>query len=493
MDWIPVQPVIKHTQLFINNEFVDAESGETFQTYDPSTGELICDIAAGGLADVNKAVAAAKKAFQIGSEWRTMDASYRGELLYRLADLIEREREQLAALETLDNGKPYGDAFNIDLTLVIKCFRYYAGWADKLHGKTIPIDGPFLCMTRHEPVGIVGQIIPWNFPLLMVAWKLAPALCCGNCIVLKPAEQTPLTALAVAALVREAGFPPGVVNIITGTGPTAGAAISNHMDIDKVAFTGSTEVGKLILQAAGKSNCKNVTLELGGKSPCIVFEDADINEAVELAHHAIFFNMGQCCAAGSRTYVQDSVYDEFVRKAVARAKSRVTGSPLQQGTEHGPQVDEDQFNKILGMIKRGEKEGAKLMCGGKRWGDKGWFIEPTVLADVSQDNFCARNEIFGPVQVIIRFRTVEEVVELANDSPYGLASAVVTKDLDTALKMSQQLRAGSVWVNCYDIFAAQAPFGGFKESGTGRELGEYGLQQYSEVKTVVFKVSSKNS
>ncbi len=493
MDWIPVQPVIKHTQLFINNEFVDAESGELFQTYDPSTGELICDIAAGGLADVNKAVAAAKKAFQIGSEWRTMDASYRGELLYRPADLIERDREQLAALETLDNGKPYGDAFNIDLTLVIKCFRYYAGWADKLHGKTIPIDGPFLCMTRHEPVGIVGQIIPWNFPLLMVAWKLAPALCCGNCIVLKPAEQTPLTALAVASLVREAGFPPGVVNIITGTGPTAGAAISNHMDIDKVAFTGSTEVGKLILQAAGKSNCKNVTLELGGKSPCIVFEDADINEAVELAHHAIFFNMGQCCAAGSRTYVQDAIYDEFVRKAVARAKSRVTGSPLQQGTEHGPQVDEDQFNKILGMIKRGEKDGAKLMCGGKRWGDKGWFIEPTVLADVSQDNFCARNEIFGPVQVIIRFRTIEEVVELANDSPYGLASAVVTRDLDTALKMSQQLRAGSVWVNCYDIFAAQAPFGGFKESGTGRELGEYGLQQYSEVKTVVFKVSSKNS
>lgn len=493
MDWIPIQPIIKYTQLFINNEFVDADSGETFQTFDPSTGEVICDIAAGGLSDVNKAVEAAKKAFKIGSEWRTMDASYRGELLYRLADLIERDREQLAALETLDNGKPYGDAFNIDLTLVIKCFRYYAGWADKLHGKTIPIDGPFLCMTRHEPIGIVGQIIPWNFPLLMIAWKLAPALCCGNCIVLKPAEQTPLTALAIAALVREAGFPPGTVNIITGTGPTAGAAISNHMEIDKVAFTGSTEVGKLILQAAGKSNCKNVTLELGGKSPCIVFEDADINEAVELAHHAIFFNMGQCCAAGSRTYVQDSIYDEFVRKAVARAKSRITGSPFQQGTEHGPQVDEDQFNKILGMIKVGEKEGAKLLCGGKRWGDKGWFIEPTVLADVDQNNYCAKNEIFGPVQVIIRFRTVEEVVELANDSQYGLASAVVTRDLDIALKMSQQLRAGSVWVNCYDIFAAQAPFGGFKESGTGRELGEYGLQQYSEVKTVVFKVSSKNS
>mmetsp|Transcript_1534 Transcript_1534/g.1851 ORF Transcript_1534/g.1851 Transcript_1534/m.1851 type:complete len:508 (-) Transcript_1534:61-1584(-) len=490
---IPVQPEVQYTQLFINNKFVDASNGETFETIDPATEKVICEVASGDAEDVDKAVAAAKRAFKIGSDWRTMDASVRGELLNRLADLIERDREQLAAIETLDNGKPYGDSFNVDLTLVIKCFRYYAGYCDKLHGKTIPIDGPFMCFTRHEPIGIVGQITPWNFPLLMVAWKLAPALCCGNCVVLKPAEQTPLSALHIASLVREAGFPPGVVNIVPGFGPKAGAAISEHMDIDKVAFTGSTKVGQMILQAAGRSNCKNVTLELGGKSPCIVFADADIDEAVEIAHHAIFFNQGQCCAAGSRTYVQDEIYDEFVRKSVARAKTRSTGDPMQRGTEHGPQVNEMQFKKVLSMIQQGVKEGAKLQCGGKRWGNQGYFIEPTVLSDVPDDNICAREEIFGPVQTIIRFRTVEEVVERANDSVYGLASAVLTHDLDIALKMSQQLRAGSVWVNCYDIFAAQAPFGGFKQSGTGRELGEYGLQQYSEVKTVTIRVSSKNS
>lgn len=279
-----------------------------------------------------------------------MDASVRGELLYRLADLMERDRAQLAALETLDNGKPYGDSFNVDLTLAIKCIRYYAGWCDKLHGKTIPIDGPFMAMTTRNPVGIVGQIIPWNFPILMCAWKISPALCCGNVVILKPAEQTPLTALAVGALIREAGFPPGVVNIIPGMGPSAGAAISSHMDIDKVAFTGSTEVGKLIMQASGKSNCKNVTLELGGKSPCIVLEDANVDEAVELAHHAIFFNQGQCCAAGSRTYVQAPIFDEFVRKATARAKTRISGDPFQQGSEHGPVVDQEQFKKVLGIF-----------------------------------------------------------------------------------------------------------------------------------------------
>lgn len=492
-EMIPVQPAVQHTQLFIDNRFVDAVSKETFETVDPSTEQVICSVSAGDKADVDKAVAACKRAFRIGSEWRTMDASTRGELLNRLADLIERDREQLAALETLDNGKPYGDAFNVDLTLVIKCFRYYAGYCDKLHGKTIPVDGPFMCFTRHEPVGIVGQITPWNFPLLMVAWKLAPALCCGNVVILKPAEQTPLTALHIAALVREAGFPPGVVNVIPGFGATAGAAITHHNEIDKVAFTGSTKVGQMILKAAGESNCKNVTLELGGKSPCIVFADADIDEAVEIAHHAIFFNQGQCCAAGSRTYVQDEIYDEFVRKAVARAKTRITGHPLRQGTEHGPQVNEMQFKKVLSMIDEGVKGGAKLKCGGKRHGSKGYFIEPTVLCDVPEDNICAKEEIFGPVQTILRFRTVEEVVERANNSVYGLASAVLTHDLDIAMKMAQQLRAGSVWVNCYDIFATQAPFGGYKQSGTGRELGEYGLQQYSEVKTVMIRVSSKNS
>lgn len=496
--FIPSAVDVSCTQCFINNVFQSSASGETFETLNPATGEVLAEIAAGDSADVDQAVIAAKEAFRFGSPWRTMDASKRGEMLYRLADLIERDRVKLATLESLDNGKPYGEAFNVDLNLVIKCFRYYAGFCDKLHGKTIPIDGPFMCFTRREAIGVVGQIIPWNFPLLMAAWKLAPALCCGNVIILKPAEQTPLTALYIGSLVREAGFPPGVVNIIPGFGATAGAAVANHMEIQKVAFTGSTKIGKLILQSAGASNCKNVTLELGGKSPCIVFNDyPDIDEAVGLASHAIFFNQGQCCAAGSRTYVQSQIYDEFVSKAVAKAKSIVTGDPFQKGTEHGPQVSELQMTNVLSMIEEGRKQGAKILTGGKRWKPKGqktngYFVEPTVMVNVAAKNICAKEEIFGPVQVIIRFETVEEVVRLANDSTYGLAAAVITKDLDIAMDLSQRLQAGTVWVNCYDIFAAQAPFGGTKMSGIGRELGEYGLHQYSESKTVTIKVSSKN-
>lgn len=485
-------PVVRFTQLFIDNKFVDSVSGNTLETINPATEEVICSVSAAVKEDVDLAVQAAQRAFEIGSEWRTMDASVRGEIIYRLADLMERDREELAGLETLDNGKPYGDSFNVDLTLAIKCLRYYAGWADKLHGKTIPIDGPFIAMTRREPVGIVGAIVPWNFPIMLMIWKLAPALCCGNCIIVKPAEQTPLTALAIANLCREAGFPPGVVSVLPGFGKDAGAAIASHMHIDKVAFTGSTPVGRLVQEMAAKSNLKNVTLELGGKSPCIVFEDADIDESVELAHHAIFFNQGQCCAAGSRTLVQDSIFDEFSRKAVARARVRITGDPLKQGTEHGPQVSKLQHEKVLGMIKQGVKEGAKLLVGGERMGTKGYFIQPTVI-ECTPDNLLAREEIFGPVQILLRFRTLEEVVKLANDSQFGLASAVLTNDLDTAMVMSQRLRAGSVWVNCYDIFSAQAPFGGYKESGLGRELGEDGLSQYTETKTIVIKMSSKNS
>jgi aldehyde dehydrogenase (NAD+) len=456
-------PTPKYTQLFIDNKFVDAISGNTLDVINPTTEEIICQVAHAHQEDVDLAVEAAKRAFAIGSEWRTMDASVRGELLYRLADLMERDREQLAALESLNNGKAFGDAFNIDMTLAIKCLRYYSGWADKLHGKVVSIDGPFLAQTRREPVGICACIVPWNFPIMLTIWKLAPALCCGNCIIIKPSEVTPLTALAIAALVREAGFPTGVVSVLPGLGKTAGAALARHMQIDKIAFTGSTPVGRLIMEEAAKSNLKNVTLELGGKSPCIVFEDADVEEAVELAHHAIFFNQGQCCAAGSRTYVQDSIFDEFVRKATARARVRITGDPFTQGTEHGPQVNEIQHKKVLGMIQQGVKEGAKLLVGGHRHGNKGYFVEPTVLI-CTPDNICAREEIFGPVQVLIRFRTLEEVVEMANDSIFGLAAAVITHDLDTALVMSQRLRAGSVWVNCYDVFSAQAPFGGFKQS-----------------------------
>ena len=486
-------PEIKYTQIFINNEWCNAESGKTFPTVNPTNGEKIVDVAEGDKADVEKAVAAASEAFKLGSPWRTMDASERGRLLYKLADLIERDREYLARLETFDNGKPYSDSYNIDLNLVIKCYRYYAGWADKIHGKTIPTDGSVMTFTRHEPVGVVGQIIPWNFPLLMQAWKLGPALCAGNTVVMKPAEQTPLTALYVGALIVEAGFPAGVVNLIPGYGPTAGAAITSHPKVDKVAFTGSSEVGRLVMQAAGASNLKNITLELGGKSPNIILADADLDYAVETSHFALFFNQGQCCCAGSRTYVQESIYDEFVKKSVERAKNRKVLDPLDPKCEQGPQVDQEQFDKILELIESGKKEGAKLECGGQRAGDKGYFVQPTVFTGVQEDMRIAKEEIFGPVMQIMKFKTVDEVIERANRTNYGLAASIFTKDLDKAMMLAQGIRAGTVWINCYDVLEAQAPFGGFKESGSGRELGEYGLRQYSEIKTVTIKLPQKNS
>ncbi|KAF4011682.1 hypothetical protein G4228_004303 [Cervus hanglu yarkandensis] len=435
------QPEVFYNQIFINNEWHDAVSKKTFPTVNPSTGEVICHVAEGDKADVDRAVKAARAAFQLGSPWRRTDASERGRLLNRLADLIERDRTYLAALETLDNGKPYIISYLVDLDMVLKCLRYYAGWADKYHGKTIPIDGDYFSYTRHEPVGVCGQIIP-------------------------------------------AGFPPGVVNIIPGFGPTAGAAIASHEDVDKVAFTGSTEVGHLIQVAAGKSNLKRVTLELGGKSPNIIMSDADMDWAVEQAHFALFFNQGQCCCAGSRTFVQEDIYTEFVERSVARAKARVVGNPFDSQTEQGPQVDETQFKKVLGYIKSGKEEGAKLLCGGGAAADRGYFIQPTVFGDVQDGMTIAKEEIFGPVMQILKFKTMEEVVGRANNSKYGLAAAVFTKDLDKANYLSQALQAGTVWVNCYDVFGAQSPFGGYKLSGSGRELGEYGLQAYTEVKTV---------
>ncbi|HAX78400.1 MAG TPA: betaine-aldehyde dehydrogenase [Cyanobacteria bacterium UBA11372] len=481
------QVKIGPTQLLINNEWVNSVSGKRFPTINPATGEVICELAEADAADVDKAVKAARAAFTSG-EWPKMSATRRGELLYKLADLIEQNIEELARLETLDNGKPLNDSLNADLALVIACYRYYAGWADKIQGKTIPINGPYFCYTRHEPVGVVGQIIPWNFPLLMQAWKLAPALATGNTVVLKTAEQTPLSALRIGELIIEAGFPPGVVNILSGYGPTAGAAISHHMDIDKVAFTGSTEVGHLIMEAAAKSNLKRVTLELGGKSPNIVFADADMNAAIAGSHNALFFNQGQCCCAGSRLFVEESCYDEFVERSVQRAQDRVVGDPFDDKTEQGPQVDQEQFNKVMSYIESGMREGAQMLCGGSQIGDKGYFIKPTVFADVRDDMKIAQEEIFGPVMSIIKFKDINEVIERANKTMYGLAAAVWTKDITKAHAIANSVRAGTVWVNCYDVFDAAAPFGGFKQSGIGRELGEYGLQQYTEVKTVTIKL-----
>uniref|UniRef100_A0A8C4LY55 aldehyde dehydrogenase (NAD(+)) n=1 Tax=Equus asinus asinus TaxID=83772 RepID=A0A8C4LY55_EQUAS len=435
--------------------------------------------------DVDRAVKAARAAFQLGSPWRRMDASDRGRLLNRLADLIERDRTYLAALETLDNGKPYVISYLVDLDMVLKCLRYYAGWADKYHGKTIPIDGDFFSYTRHEPVGVCGQIIPWNFPLLMQAWKLGPALATGNVVVMKVAEQTPLTALYVANLTKEAGFPPGVVNVVPGFGPTAGAAIASHEDVDKVAFTGSTEVRAVAPSSHQGQGRRPLLLTSLSASP--------VDWAVEQAHFALFFNQGQCCCAGSRTFVQEDVYAEFVERSVARAQSRVVGNPFDSQTEQGPQVDETQFNKVLGYIKSGKEEGAKLLCGGGAAADRGYFIQPTVFGDVQDGMTIAKEEIFGPVMQILKFKTIEEVVGRANNSKYGLAAAVFTKDLDKANYLSQALQAGTVWINCYDVFGAQSPFGGYKMSGNGRELGEYGLQAYTEVKTVTIKVPQKNS
>lgn len=484
-------PEVKYTQIFINNEWVNSESGKTFPTINPTTGKKICDVQEGDKADVDKAVAAAKKAFEFGSEWRNMDPSKRRELMNKLADLADRDRVYLASLETLDNGKPFTMSLMVDIGGIGSQLRYNAGWCDKIAGKTIPVDGNMLCYTRRQPVGVCGQIIPWNFPVTIMAGKIAPALAAGNTIVLKPAEQTPLTALYLCSLIKEAGFPPGVVNVVPGYGPTAGAAISTHPDINKISFTGSSEVGRLIMEASSKSNLKRVTLELGGKSPLVVFNDANLDEAVEAAHFALFFNMGQVCTAGSRTYVQEDIYDEFVKRAVARAQKRTVGDPFDMKNESGPQVDEEQFNKILELIESGKTQGAKLECGGERLGTEGYFVKPTIFSDVKDDMRISREEIFGPVQQIIKFKDMEEVIKRANDTTYGLAAAVFTNDLDKAMTFSSRVESGTCWINTYHKISAAAPFGGFKMSGVGREMGEEGVLAYTEVKTIHMKTSSK--
>jgi len=475
---------VSHTQLLINGNFVDSASGKTFPTLDPRTGEVIAHVAEGDAEDINRAVKAARTAFDEGP-WPKMSAYERSRVLLRFADLVEKHSEELASLETWDNGKPYQQSLTAEIPMFARLFRYYAGWADKIHGLTIPADGNYQVHTLHEPIGVAGQIIPWNFPLLMFAWKVGPALACGNTIVLKTAEQTPLTAFYAGKLFLEAGLPPGVLNIVSGFGATAGAALASHMDVDKLAFTGSTDTGKVILGLAANSNLKPVTLELGGKSPFIVFEDADIDKAVELAHFALFFNQGQCCCAGSRTFVHEKVYDEFVEKSKARALKRVVGDPFRKGIEQGPQIDLKQFEKVMKYIKSGIESNATLECGGDQIGDKGYFIQPTVFSNVKDDMLIAQDEIFGPVQSILKFSDVDEVIKRANETKYGLAAGGFTKNLDTANRVSRALKAGTVWVNCFDVFDAAIPFGGYKMSGNGREKGIYSLNNYLQIKAVV--------
>ena len=485
--------IAKPRKMLIDGKWVDSVSGKTFPTYDPSTGKEMARIAEGDSADVNLAVTAARRAFDKGP-WRKMTASERGRLIWKLGDLLEKNLEEFAQLESLDNGKPVAVARAADVPLAVDLFRYMAGWTTKIEGNTIPLSVPYtpgaryLAYTLREPVGVVAQIIPWNFPLLMAAWKLGPALAAGCTVILKPAEQTPLSAIRLGELIMEAGFPEGVVNVVPGYGETAGAALAAHNDVDKVAFTGSTEVGRLILKAAA-GNLKKVSLELGGKSPNIVFKDADMKTAISGAASAIFFNHGQCCCAGSRLYVEKDAFDEVVEGVAAQAKKIKLGPGMDPGTQMGPLVSDEQMARVTSYIQSGLSEGAKAVAGGNRHGDEGYFVEPTVLVNTNENMKCVKEEIFGPVVAAIPFDNPDDLVERANNNPYGLAAAVWTKDISKAHQIAHDMRAGTVWVNCYNIFDAAMPFGGYKESGWGREMGHDALELYTETKAVCTRLS----
>lgn len=477
----------KPKKLLIDGRWTDAETGKTFDTLNPATGEVLAKIQEGGKADIDKAVKAARKAFESGPWRNKMSAAERAHCLYKLADLIEQNADKLAQLETLDNGKPIKESRYVDVASTIETFRYYAGWATKIEGETINTNNNFFTYTLREPVGVVGQIIPWNFPMLMAAWKLGPALACGNTLILKPAEQTPLSALYIGELALEAGIPAGVVNIITGLGPnSAGEFLANHMDVDKIAFTGEDKTGKKILEAS-LGNLKRVSLELGGKAPNIVFADADIDAAVRGAITGIFFNQGQVCCAGSRLFLEKSVHDQFMTKLTERVGKMRQGPGLDENTQIGPQVSREQQERILNYIGIAQKEGAKLVCGGdapKGELEKGYYVKPTIFEGVNNNMRIAQEEVFGPVLAVIPFTSVEEVAEQANKTPFGLSGAVWTRDVKKAHKLAAHIKAGTIWVNCYNVFDPAVPFGGYKMSGYGRELGKHSIDLYTNIKSV---------
>lgn len=476
------------TQLLIDGKFQDSVSQKTFDTLDPVTEEIITAVSQGGYEDIDIAVKAARKALDEGP-WGKMDARERGTILLRWADLIDLHREELAKLEVLDNGKPISEALGYDIPSVATTIRYFAGWADKIGGKTIPISGPFLAYTLREPVGVCGLITPWNYPLEMATWKIAPCLAAGCTAILKPAEQTPLTSLRAGELALEAGLPEGVLNIVTGFGSNgAGEALVRHPGIDKIAFTGEFKTAQAIREASAKS-MKRLSFELGGKSPNIILDDADLEKAVEGAFDAIFLNQGQNCCAGSRAFVHASLYDAFVDKLAKKAAARRIGCPFDPKTEHGPLIDAAQFDKVLNYVHVGETEGARLITGGKRVGERGYYVAPTVFAEVTDEMAIAKDEIFGPVVSVLKFDDLDEVIRRANQTNFGLAGAVWTRDIEKAQRVVNAVKGGTMWVNCYNIVDCAAPFGGFKDSGIGRDLGEQALDAYLETKTVIMSRS----
>jgi aldehyde dehydrogenase (NAD+) len=471
------------TDLFINNEWCPAASGQRFPVENPATEAVIAEVAAGDAADIDHAVSAAHACFESGA-WRGLSARKRGRLLARAADLLEARLDEFARLETAHNGKTLFES-KIEISMTVNTLRYYGGWADKITGDTLPVEGPFLCYTLREPVGVVGAIVPWNFPLNIASWKFAPALAAGCTVILKPASETPLTALAFAELTLEAGFPPGAFNVVPGGGSTAGAALVRHPDVDKISFTGSTEVGRQIMRMAADTN-KRVTLELGGKSPNIIFADADLKAAVRGAQTGIFYGKGEVCAAGSRLLVEQSVHDQVVEQLALGAKKLTPGDPLDKNTRLGALVSKKQRETVLSYVQKGLAEGATLVAGGHavQPNGKGYFVEATVFDAVQPEMTIAREEIFGPVLAVLTFQGFDDGIQLANRSMYGLAAGIWTRDIQKAHRAAQAIRAGTVWINSYNFYDSGAPFGGFKASGFGRDLGKDALDSYLETKTV---------